>query len=85
MPGGKFNQAQAVRLTKSITIPPMSQMVAQVVSTAAGLAHIEPKAAIQRRHRVPTANGVAEIKTNERFPITISNFSKPRCAFRKAP
>ena len=80
-PGGNtFNQAHTVRLTKDITIRPMSQMAAPVVSTAAGLVYLEPKAAIQQRHRVRTANGVADIKTNERFTTTISNFSKtPKC------
>ena len=80
-PGGNtFNQAHTVGLTECITIPPMSQMTAPVVSTAAGLVYLEPKAAIQQRHRVRTANEVANIKTNERFAITISNFSKiPKC------
>ena len=55
-------------------------MAAPVVSTAAGLVYLEPKAAIQQQHRVRAANGVADIKTNERFAITISNFSKtPKC------
>ena len=50
------------------------------MSTSAGLVYLEPKAPIQQRHRVRTANGVADIKTNERFAITISNFSKtPKC------
>ena len=75
-----FNQAHTVRLTKGITIPPMSQMAASVVSTAASLVYLEPKAAIQQRHRVRTANGVADINTNERFAITISKFSStPKC------
>ena len=74
--GNKFNQAHKVRLTKHITIPPMSKMAAQVVSTAAGLLYLEPKSAIQQRKRLRTVNGVADIKTNERFAITISNFSK---------
>ena len=69
-----------VRLTKNITIPPMSQMVAPVVSTAAGIVYLEPKAAIQQQHRVRNANGVADIKTKEQFAIIISNFSKtPKC------
>ena len=75
-----FNQAHTVRLTKNITIPPMSQMAAPVVSTVAGLVYLEPKAAIQQRHRVRTANGAADIKPHERFAITIFNFSKtPKC------
>ena len=80
-PGGNtLNQAHTVRLTKGITIPPMSQMAAPVVSTAAGLIYLEPKAAIQQRNRVRTANRVADIKTNERFAITISNFwTTPKC------
>ena len=42
--------------------------------------YLEPKAAIQQRHRVWTANGVADIKTDERFGITISDFSEtPKC------
>ena len=50
------------------------------MSTAAGLVYLEPKAAIQQRHRVRTANGVADIKTNERFAIMISNFwTTPKC------
>ena len=58
----------------------MSQMAVPVVSTAAGLVYLEPKAVIQQRHRVRTATGVADIKTNERFAITISNLSKtPKC------
>ena len=58
----------------------MSPMAAPVVSTAAGLVYLEPKSAIQQRHRVRTANGVADIRPNERFAITISNFSKtPKC------
>ena len=55
-------------------------MAVLVVSTAAGLVYLEPKAALQQRHRVRTANGVADIKTNGRVAITISNFSKtPKC------
>ena len=79
--GGKtFNQAYTVQLTESIMIPPMSQMAAQVVSTAAVLVYLEPKAVIQQRHRVRTANGIADIKTNERLAITFSNSSKtPNC------
>ena len=47
-PGGNmFNQAHTVRLTKGITIPPMSQMAAPIASTAASLVYLEPKAAIQ--------------------------------------
>ena len=58
----------------------MSLMAVPVVSTAAGLVYLEPKAAIQQRHRVRTANGATDIETNERFAITISNFSKtPKC------
>ena len=50
-PGGStLNQAHSVRLTKNITIPPMSQMAVPVVSTAAGLVYLNPKAAIQQRH-----------------------------------
>ena len=71
-----FNLANTVWLTKRITIPPMSQMAAPVVSTTAGLVYFKSKAAIPQRHRVRTANGVADIKTNERFAITISNSSK---------
>ena len=71
-----FNQAHTVQLTKNITIPLMSQMATPVVSAAGGLVYLEPKAAIQQRHKFRTANGVADIKTNERFAITISNFSK---------
>ena len=75
-----FNQAHTFRLTKSTTIPPMSQMAVPVVSTAAGLLYLEPKAAIQQRHRVRTANAVSGIETNERLAVTISNFSKtPKC------
>ena len=75
-----FNQAHTVRLTKNTTIPPMSQMAVPVVSTAAGLVYLEPKTAIQQRHKVRTANGVPDTRTNERFAITISNFSKtPKC------
>ena len=75
-----LKQAHTVRLTKNTTIPPMSQMAVPVLSTAAGLVYLEPKALIQQRHRVRTVNGVADIKTNERFAITISNFSKtPKC------
>ena len=51
-------------------------MAVPVVSTAAGLVYLEPKAAIRQRHRVPTANGVADIMPNEQFAITISNFAK---------
>ena len=50
--GNTFNRAHTVRLTKSVTIPPMSQMAVPVVFTAAGLVYVEPKAAIQQRHRV---------------------------------
>ena len=58
----------------------MSQMAAPVVSTAAGLVYLEPKAAIQQRQRVRIVNGVVDIKTNERFSITISNFLiTPKC------
>ena len=71
-----FNHARTVRLTTNTTIPPMSEMAVPVASTAAGLVYLEPKAAIQQRHRVRTANGVADIKTNDRFAITIYNFSK---------
>ena len=47
---------------------------------ATGLVYLEPKAAIQQRNRVRTANGVADIKAYERFAITISNFSQtPKC------
>ena len=55
-------------------------MAAPAVSTATGLVYLEPKAAIQQRHRVRTANGVADVKTDERFAITNSKFSKtPKC------
>ena len=76
-PGGNtFKQAHTLRLTNNITIPPISQMAAQVVSSAAGLRYLEPKSVIQQRHEVRTANGVSDIKTNKRFAITISNFTK---------
>ena len=52
----------------------MLQMAEQIVSNAAGLMY--PKDAIQQRHRVRTASGVADIKTNKWFPSKISNFSK---------
>ena len=85
IPGSNtFNKAHSVRLTKNTTIPPISQMAVPVVSTAAVPVYLEPKAAIQQRHRVRTANGVAYIKTNERFAITISNFSKTLKCLPKA-
>ena len=72
--GNKFNQAHTVRLTKSVTVLQMSQMKLHVVSTAQGLVYVEPKAALQQRRRVRTANGVADIMPFEQFAITISNF-----------
>ena len=41
-----FNQAHTVRLTKNTTTPPIAQMAVPVVSTAARLVYLEPKAAI---------------------------------------
>ena len=51
-------------------------MAVPVVSTAAGLVYLDPKAAIQQRHRVRTANGVSGIMPNEQFAIMILKFAK---------
>ena len=82
--GNTFNPAHNVRLTKIVTNPPMSQMAVHVVSTAVGLVYLEPEAAIQQRHCIRTANGVADIMPNEEFAITISNFAKTAKSLQKS-
>ena len=54
----------------------MSQIAVHDVSTASGLVYLEPKAAVQERDRVGTANRVADIMPNEQMAITKSNFAK---------
>ena len=71
-----FGASHTVRLSRKITIPPMSQVAASVSTEAGGLVFIEPKNAIFDRHRVRTANGVADVMTNAQFEIVLANFSK---------
>ena len=55
-----------IRLAKHITIPPPSQVAAPVTTQASGLVFIEPKHALQARHHVQTANGIVEVRENEK-------------------
>ena len=62
--GNTFNQAHTVRLTKSVTIPAMSQMAVYVVlSTAAGLVYLEPQAACGRSYLEPTTGAATKVRT----------------------
>ena len=64
-----------IRLTRTITVPPMSQYFAHVASDAVGLVHIEPKPTLQFRHGLRVANGVHELQPNAEFRVHVSNFT----------
>lgn len=66
--------AAKVRLSKAVRIAPMSQVKAFVVSNAAGLIVIEPRAYIVPKYHVRGANGVAEVLPERPISILLSNF-----------
>ena len=47
-----------------------------MTTQVSGLIFIEPKHALQARHHVRTANGIVEVRKNEKFMIVLLNFSK---------
>ena len=71
-----LNAPNTIRLAKHVTIPPSSQVAVSVTTQASGLVFIEPQHALQARHHVRTANGIVEVRENEKFMIVLSNFSK---------
>ena len=71
-----FNGPRTVRLSKHVTIPPLSQMSVPVVTTAAGLVYLEPKQPVQTRHHVRTSNGFIEVRPGVRFDIVLANLSR---------
>ena len=71
-----LNAPNTVRLAKNVTILPLSQVAVPVTTQASALVFIEPNHALKARHHVRTANGIVEVRKNEKFMIVLSNFSK---------
>ena len=78
-----LNAPNTIRLAKHVTIPPFPQVAVPVTTQASGLVFIKPKHALQARHHVRTANGIVEVRENEKFMIVLSNFSKTPRKLRK--
>ena len=71
-----FQTTHAIRLSRRITILPMSQVAAKASTPAGSLVFIEPKHAIFHKHHVRTANEVADVMPNTPFDIVVANFSR---------
>ena len=54
----------------------MTQIGAQVSTTAAGLVFIEPKPTLQARQRISVTNGLHEVRPNVPFTLLLANFTK---------
>ena len=66
-----LNAPNTIRLAKHVKIPPLSQVAVPVTTQSSGLVFIEPKHALQARHNVRTANGIVEVRKNEKFMIVL--------------
>lgn len=63
-----------IKLSRPITIPPMSQLAAPVSSLASGLVHINPKPSLVLRHGVCATNGIHDLSPNKPFYLLLDNF-----------
>ena len=71
-----FNKTHTIRMARSVTIPPMSQVVIPVVRKVSGLVYIEPKLPVQTSYLVRTANGIHEVRPDVKFELVLASFPK---------
>ena len=64
-----FNKPHTIRMARTVTIPPISQVAIPVVTKASGLVHIEPKLPVQTRYHVRTANVIHEVRPDVKFEL----------------
>ena len=71
-----FNKPHTIRMGRTVTIPPMSQVAILVVTKASGLVYIGPKLPVQTRYHVRTANRIYEVRPDVKFELVLAKFSK---------
>ena len=65
-----------IRLTRAITLAPMSQTKAQVTTQLEGLIITEPKGDLATKRKVRVMNSVHDTRADQPFTIILSNFAK---------
>lgn len=65
-----------VRLSKEVTLQPLSKTKTIVVADAAGLVFIKPRDEVVERYTMRAAKVVAEVERNRPFKILLLNFGK---------
>ena len=68
---------KAIRISRWVTIPAMSQTHVLVTTAGRGLVFLELKPSLQHRHAGELMNGVAEVLPNQTFDFIFANFLRP--------